>query len=1029
MTLNARIIAVAALVALMLSGVSYGQRTTATFAGILTDPSGAVLPGAEVQLINEGTNAVTTQLTSEIGEFLFDFVPAGTYTLKISLPGFKTYESRAIPLGAAQNVRRPYALEVGNVTDNVTVTGEAPLVNTLSAEQRNSLETVEVNVLPIANRNITSILDIASGLTKQETTDGRSANRFQLNGLGGSTMSVTANGVDANGNAGAMQLSGYFGFTKISVMSTESVAEVQIIKGVIPAEYGSALSGNLSLITKSGTNEWHGSLFHRYEGSVLSARPQFLTSKNNSVWNQFGGSLGGPIKKNRDFFFVAYEGYRQRTSLPVNVSVPTPRFRDIMLTSLPYAETKLLLDYYPLPNQPYASDALLATFIGPGPKEADDDHVDAKVDTLLASGNLSLAYASGHPYQSDGSAVNPLDPLVFTSRSRRVSLNYVLTHGAWTSSSRAGYNVNWLARIHKFWYVMDPKQAESTPGWRRVERISYPGMSGLAGENQTRGIVPSYSFEQQFAYLQGKHSWKFGGMLSLPAGGRPGTDAMTLSYLNLQQLMANQPNSIVFDPGKNDFTFHMINFGFFLQDDWRVNRKLVLNLGVRYDRFGHFVAKPLHENQPAGLFNLDGLRNASTFDFGPLRDPSNPHESDNLSIAPRFGFAYTLDQRGDFVLRGGFGVNFQGFDTQSYESRVGRTTKFPSSRTFTAAEVAARGWKYPMYVEDMAKVIEAEAGPIPQVGNLFDPHQHPPYAMNFTLGIQRALTPSLMFETAFVGSRGVKLTMVRTYNQPDRVTGIRPNPNLGQAGYNDGSQQSVYYSWQSSLRQRLAHGLLFNAHYTWGKALSYTGGDTSLPALYFGGAGVVEDFDNVKIERGPSAGDTAHNFVSDVVYTVPTLFSSSRVASHILGGWSISGIWKAQTGIPITITQTGGRPDLLDFNGAINKTCCSFGNLQYLNRAAFQAVPVSSASGRTIRRGNIGNNGLRRPGFTNLDLSLAKNVSVGERRTLELRADMLNAFNQTQYTAVSTNLNSPNFGQVTGTAGARTIQLQARFAF
>jgi len=432
---------------------------------------------------------------------------------------------------------------------------------------------------------------------------------------------------------------------------------------------------------------------------------------------------------------------------------------------------------------------------------------------------------------------------------------------------------------------------------------------------------------------------------------------------------------------------------------------------------------------PAGLFNLDGLRNSAMFEFGPLRDHGNPHESDNLSIAPRFGFAYTLDQRGDFVVRGGFGVNFQGFDTQSYESRVGRTTKLPASRTFNAAEVAARGWKYPMYVEDMAKAIEAEAGPVPQVGNLFDPHQRAPYAMNFTLGIQRALTSSMMLETAFVGSRGVKLTMVRTYNQPDRVTGIRSNPNLGQAGYNDGSQQSRYYSWQTSLKQRLTHSLLFNAHYTWGKALSYTGGDTSLPALYFGGAGGVEDFNNVKIERGPSAGDVTHNFVADFVYSLPTLFTSSSVARHVLGGWSISGIWKAQTGIPMTITQTGGRPDLLDVKGAINKNCCSFGNLQYLNRAAFLAVPVSSASGRTIRRGSIGNNGLRGPGRTNLDFSLAKNVSLGEERNLELRADLLNALNQTQYTAVSTNLNSPNFGQVTSTAGARIIQVQARFAF
>src|SRR5438093_2810239 len=204
-----KIVGVTLFVAAMV-GVSFGQRTDATFAGVVTDPSGAVLPGAEIQLINEGTAAVTQQLTRETGEFVFNFVPIGTYTLKIVMPGFKGYESRGIPVGAAQNVRRTYALEVGAITENVTVTGEAPLVNTLSPEQRLSLETLEVRNLPMINRNITNILDVGSGLTRGEpNTVGMAGTRFRLNGLGGSAMSVTANGTDANGNAGSMVISGY----------------------------------------------------------------------------------------------------------------------------------------------------------------------------------------------------------------------------------------------------------------------------------------------------------------------------------------------------------------------------------------------------------------------------------------------------------------------------------------------------------------------------------------------------------------------------------------------------------------------------------------------------------------------------------------------------------------------------------------------------------------------------------------------------------------------------------------------------
>src|SRR5262249_51964955 len=157
------VLVMAAVIAIPSFGVA--QRTTATFAGIVTDPSSAVLPGATVQLVNEGTNAVTEKVTGETGEFLFDYVPVGTYTLKISLAGFRTYESRGIPLGAAQNVRRTYTLEVGAITDNVTVTGEAPLVNTLSPEQRVGMDTLEVRTMPMINRDITSILNIGTGLT------------------------------------------------------------------------------------------------------------------------------------------------------------------------------------------------------------------------------------------------------------------------------------------------------------------------------------------------------------------------------------------------------------------------------------------------------------------------------------------------------------------------------------------------------------------------------------------------------------------------------------------------------------------------------------------------------------------------------------------------------------------------------------------------------------------------------------------------------------------------------------------------
>lgn len=1030
----------------------FAQRTTATFAGIITDMTGAVLPGAEVQMLNQETSAAVQQLTSETGEFVFDFLPVGTYTFKIAMPGFKGYESRDIPLSAAQSVRRTYVMQVGAVSDNVTVTGDAPVINTVSTEQRLSLDKLEVGSLPMVNRNVTNILDVASGLTKGDVNNvGFSGTRFRLNGLGGSSMSVTANGTDANGNAGTLTISAYGAYNKIDVMSAESVAEVQIVKGVMPAEYGSAMAGAMTLISKSGTNTWHGSAFHRYEGSVLSARQPFLQKESNSVWNQFGGSLGGPIKKDKLFFFAAYEGYRQSTTIAINPAptVPTPLFRDLLLRSLPAADTELLLSYYPLPNQPYGPTDLLAKWVGSGIKQNKDDHIDAKVDYLIGGGNLSVSAFGGHPFQIQAAA-QPLNPQITNAFTRRLNGNYVLGKGRWTSSTRAGMNWNYFDRIDSIWNARDPHKAESLPAGRGLPSISYPGMTGFNRDNRQQGLIPAFSVEQQFALFAGAHSWKFGALLSLPSGGQAQTTSSQVNYLNTTDIQNNAPSSVAYTANKYPSTWRMVNFGAFAQDDWRVNQKLVLNLGVRYDRYGHFVIRPwegeygralqsynlppdveksLENKLPMGLYNFDGLLDPVNFNWGPLRDSDNPFNSDNFNLSPRFGFAYTADGKGDFVIRGGFGINFQGFDASTYEGNAQQSAALPRSRNFTRAEAASFGLKFPIYTEDVLQFFSVlNPQNTPQLSNRWNPDTQAPYAMNYTLSIQRALTRNTVLETAFVGTRGVKFNMARTANNIDRITGLRPNRNDIASTYYDNSQQTNYNSWQTTLKQRLTRGLLFNVNYTWGKALSYSGGDVS--AAFIGDTvNNVEDFENIKIERSLSAGDIAHTLVADWVYALPKIFPNSAFGRQALSGWQVAGIWRASTGSPLGVSQTGGRPDIIDGANAINGACCSFGNLQYLNAAALKSVDISSASSRTVRRGNANSTPFHGPGNYNLDISLGKTFALGERRSLEFRSDMQNFLNHTQYTNVSTNLANVDFGQIVGARSARVVQLQLRLSF
>jgi len=302
-----RVVALVAFCLLGPTAIGRAQVTTATLYGIVTDQSGAFLPRAEVTLTHKGTAAVRQTLTDEKGEFVLTTLPVGVYTLKIAVAGFKTYVKDGIELAASQNVRQTFALEVGGVTESVTVQGKAPLVNTVSVEQRESLGSQQVMELPLSRRNVTNILRLSSGVDV-------GGGSVRINGQGKSGAGVTVDGTDANANPSeGRSMEQYGGRNYFDVMSIEAVQEVQLLRGILAAEYGGVISGQVNLISRSGTNTWHGSLFENYRSHLFSARNPFQTSrntdgsiipKNREVFNQFGGSVGGPILRDRAFFLL-----------------------------------------------------------------------------------------------------------------------------------------------------------------------------------------------------------------------------------------------------------------------------------------------------------------------------------------------------------------------------------------------------------------------------------------------------------------------------------------------------------------------------------------------------------------------------------------------------------------------------------------------------------------------------------------------------------------------------------------------------
>ncbi|MEJ7606250.1 MAG: TonB-dependent receptor [Bryobacteraceae bacterium] len=812
------------------------------------------------------------------------------------------------------------------------------------------------------------------------------------------------------------------------MISIEAIQEVQVVKGIIPAEYSSALAGNVNLITKSGTNAFHGSLSENFQSRSLNARNQFLRSKAPLTYNQFGGSLGGALVRDRVFFFSTYEGYREVSSPPVSGNSPTPKLREEMVRANP--AYKQSLDTIPLPNQPFSPTADVGFYQDSRTARAEDNHVVVKGDFRITNfSNLALTWTHGRPTRNEPTYYIG-NNTEFSGFQERGTASFITGGPSWTSESRFGYNLQDLETFDGFLNQKAPGVEKSQYGLRIPAISSSLGFTTASSQIWSQ-YGPSWSIDQKYSRHSGKHSLKIGGNYIHRTGGRVKVNNPIISYLGKADLLADIPATVNVTFGPNFYNGNSYDWGLFVQDDWRISPRLVINLGARYDFYSHVVARPMDPNAPAEFNNLDGLLD-NQFRFGGFRDPGNPYESDKwVNIGPRIGFSFNPDGKSKTVIRGGFGILFspqmQGLVKQSVATKT-----VPFRTILSKQESANANFHFPTYNDDVRAAVEAEAirtGKI-NVFAAFNPHLQNPYSMNLYLGIQRELSSSVVLETAFVGNRGVKFPLHRVFNAVDRVSGLRPNPNLNDGFYVDNSQNTVYASWQSSLRKRYSRNVVGAAHYTWGKALSTGGGD--IGAYYQGDQDVrTQDFFNPRADRGPSSGDVTHYFTMDAVYDLPQFAKlSNSLLRQTFGRWQATGIFRANTGEPVTVSQgsalQGSRPDYVGGN-AVNPDYRS--TLIYLNRAAFSPVPIGSASGATLRPGTSGNGEYRGPGQWRIDFSLARNIALKERAQLQIRLDSFNVTNHTNYVGLSTNINSANFGRLTSSRGARVIQLNGRLTF
>lgn len=967
----------------------WGQVNTATVYGSVSDPSGAAVPNAKATLKNPSTGLSQTAVSNTAGEFTFTYIPVGTYDLTVTGAGFQTYSRTGLSLNAGQNVRLQVKLQVGEVKTAVTVSGEQTLVNAVNAQQLTSIGTQQVKDLPVSRMDWTSLLALNAG------TSLAGSSGVTMNGLPPAGYSVTVDGTNSSGSPEFTSLGMYQNFNTIKVVSPDAIQEISVTKGIAPAEVAGTMSGNVNMITKSGTNDFHGDAFLNNQVAAYNARNALLAKKTGDTFNQFGGSVGGPIIKDKLFFFASYEGLQERAFTNVSGDVPTPLFLQQAVAANPAYSSNF--SYYPLPNQPYSSTALTGRYIAPGAKASSDNYGTVRGDYYLTPADtLTMRYTHSEPGVTQPRVIAQ-NSRTYTSSVNGGTFSYTHSWASAVAMTRFGYNRSDIARVDNLANVAGAND------------LVVSGLDNSGGEAFIMG-GPTATLEQTMAITRGRHTIKFGGIFQRNGDSRDDVDLPVLQYPSFQAFLAGQPSQVTLNFGVRPYDLYYFQLGGFLQDDFKFNRRLTINVGLRYDYFS------VPKERDGRLFNR-----AQPFGFGALLPPSQIYDPDTKNFSPRVGFAYSLENQHDTVIRGGFGMfysphNLYGGPLELIQDNI----KLPNRVILTGAQAQQLGILYPIIQDQTATAVESGLS-LPQAGTALDTYFPTPYSMQWTMTVERQVK-GMLVSAGYVGTRGVQLNMVRYMNQPDRITGAQV-PGFATFRYYDTGNSSNYNGLQVTVRKRYSKGLSFNLNYTWARSMGWGTSDLLLENspqdnnLRAGG------------EYGRTPYDLRQSFTGSVVYELPFAqwVAGNRLAKEAVGGWQLSSVITAQTGLPLNVTENSNysqsRPNYVGGNAVLP----NFQNTRlYLNSAAFQLVPTPS--GNPIAPGTIGRDAIPGPGLWTVDLSLSKSFNVTERMHFQLRADAFNSFNHPNPSNITTNLSQGSFGTI-NTLGFRTMQLGVRFSF
>lgn len=1013
--------------AVIMAVTAYGQVNTATVTGLTSDPSHAVVPGAHLTIVNQLTGFTKTTVSDDGGRYRLDLLPVGTYTLTVEAHGFQKYEQKEIVLVAAQVLGLDLELRIGTTAQVVTVIGQ-PLIESDTSSQQSTLTNEEVRQLPQYKLDWAQLMNLGNGMylqvastTNSEIPSAPSGNEtIAMNGITGEGMSLTLDGTNASSSAVGPSVGNYDGQNVINTVNTDAIKEISISKGITPASAGGTISGNVNLISQSGTNRFHGDGYEVNSLGFYNARNQFLATKPHYVFNQFGGSFAGPIKKDKAFFFGSLEQVRNPGYVAENTSVPSPYFWSLLPTV--FQQTKSL---YPQQPQPANPTALVSPLVEALNSVDDDLNTTDRFDYYFSQNNqLSARYVFASPMYVSPNIVTA-NPLVYKSHTNMVNVSFVHTGGNWTSQSRFGFDTIPFIRQAGALSSNNPALLDGA--------ASYSGGTSFAPSAETSGQHGWYwTAMEDISIMRGRHNIQFGGLVQRQNISTEDINTASLSYTVLSDLEANIPDAATFTFVKPWASLEMYQYGAYVLDNIRATPNLTLNLGVRYDLY----TVPFQKD---GLLFNRGADPVLGPGFGPYLPPSQSYNGDHTHFEPRIGFAWTVGGSRKTVIRGGTGIFVGPSDTFSgLLNDQNASGTVPSRLTFTRAQLLAGNVQYPLTPAGMTTALTAmeNAGVVAgfnQLPSSDDVSQNNPnpYTFQWMMNVERELGWGTVLTASYVGNRGLKMVMWEEENLPNRITGVIPDPLFTSFIYVDPIDASTYNALQLQLRKTYRGNLGFTASYTYGRESAYCNANLS-------GRCYAQDNNNIRSNLGGVDGFRHQNFNASYVYRLPLqdwTHWHGQGSGILIGGWQASGIITALTGPYVSISNPlsgdgypADRSNVVPGVSPYNPNWHQTGH--YLNFNAFAEIAPAFTGGPAATPGNSIRDGYVCPGLWNWDSSFGKYFHLTEKLRLQFHGDLFNTLNHTNPGGLSTKYpaNSATSGEFTS-AVARTVQFGARLEF